>query len=160
MAFSPHSPPGDRLAAMGITRWVRRDAPAAAASGDPPAGATAPLPQVLLNPPGASVMVVIDVPALDLRGDTPEAQLLRDILRALAAPVGTFAVLASPAGEVTAAACRRQLPFAPRLTFWFADAPPDADDTIIVLPSLPAMVSNPAAKRPAWEQMKPWVGKL
>ena len=153
-----------RLRAMGLTAWERRSGPAPSGEAEAPA-ATSAEPggwELIVERSAAQIPVVVAHPApfRYVRGQ-PAADLLGRILSALQIPAEAFAIIrVDHGGDCTRAVEGLIGPSPERIILFAPDPPAPADDRVIRLPGLQQMLADPDLKRPAWDTLKPWVGKL
>lgn len=146
-----------RLEALGLTQWIRRGrrVPAALPDSSPAASAVLRVHRAV-DAPVAVVLLLVGSP---LTSGDPRAALLDRILGALEVAPERFRVLTTDdrtqltPSQVDA----HRVAGVPLLAFVGPGLSlPDA----ILLPTLAAMLEDPGAKRPAWERLKPLVGRL
>jgi DNA polymerase III psi subunit len=141
----------DHLAAMGLTRWVRREL--LATSSDQTASERV---ETLAEgeTPVATVIVVADA-GFRLDAGEPAGALLMKILAALDVPLSRLRILRIDALQALGSATQ-----APGPLLAFVGDAAVAPEGALVLPSLSEMLADPSRKRPAWERLRPLVGKL
>ncbi|MEM9305579.1 MAG: hypothetical protein AAGE01_25945 [Pseudomonadota bacterium] len=139
----------DHIEALGLTRWVRRSlapsVPAVSAAG----------PETIQPGKAPVATVLVLAPAgLTLGANDPAGSLLAKILGALQIPLARFRIVRVDAGAAADGAV------APGPVLAFTGSPPAGMPDAIVLPTISEMLADAAQKRPAWERLKPLVGKL
>ena len=147
---------------MGLTVWKQRGAPGdpAAVPAQEAAGGSAW--ELVVERPGARVPVVVAHPApFRYQRGQPAADLLGRILSALKTPAEAFAIIRVDHGADCVRAVGALLDLAPERIILFAPDPPEPEDPrVLRVPGLQQMLGDPSLKRPAWDVLKPWVGKL
>ncbi len=135
------------LNALGIVQWQqRRRAPVPLVDSN-----HAQPPEMLRNAANASATVFVEWPGgFDLEAADPGPELLSKILAATGRDPMSFSVY-----QVFDSA-----PTVSGHVLWFTSRPVALNPSMLGLPSIAAMLADPALKRTAWQRLKPWMANL
>ncbi len=146
--MNPAGAQRSRLQALGIVRWRQRNRALDSVADTAPENQP---PALLRAVDRCTATVLIEWSGqFDPDGSEPGPILLAKILAATGHKPSTFAVY-----QVTI-----EPPPAQGCTLWFTPRPVNPPPNTLLLPSLAAMLADPALKRTAWQHLKPWIHRL